>query len=213
MVKNRGWRDAGPLVVAFSSYVLFAAGFVDWTAGWSAAARHLVPIIGLLAMVALFAAQRMAGGRLGSPVLAALIAISGTNAVLSLAVTPFFPPEFAVPIAQLVMPSLADGAGFSNILSSSLGIPSWVAVVLCGVTTLLSLIWAGRRVIGTRSWWLPGVILGTVAMLLSLYLWQGSSPNSESELMRAQVLRRLGHLSIADRIESAVPSDPALGLD
>jgi len=41
----------------------FAAGFVDWTAGWCAAARHLVPVVPLAAAVALLAATKLAEHR------------------------------------------------------------------------------------------------------------------------------------------------------
>ena len=212
MVKSRGWRDVGPLLIAVVMYVIFAAGFVDWTAGWCAAARHLVPILGLLAVPALFAAKLLAEHRLGSVVVVILVAISGANAVLSLALTPYFPPEFAAPLAQLVLPSLTDGAGFSNLLSSALGTSPWITAVLCGVFALLTLALAANRLIGRMSWWLPVVFVATVAFLLSAYWWQGSSPSTEIELMRAQVLRRLGHAAIAERIEgpllSAARLDP-----
>jgi hypothetical protein len=212
MVKNRGWRDAGPLLVALATYVFFAAGFVDWTAGWCAAARHLVPIIGLLAVLALFAATLLTKYQLGSVVVAILIAISGTHAVLSLALTPYFPPEFTAPFAQLVLPSLVDGAGFANLVSSGLGTAPWIVAVFSGGAVLLALVWAGGRLWGTTSLWMPTAFIATVALLLSAYWWQGSSPKNEIELMRAQVLRRLGHAVIADRIESslssAVTTDP-----
>jgi hypothetical protein len=45
LVERRGWRDAGPILTATVAYVFFAAGFVDWPAGWCASARHLVPIL------------------------------------------------------------------------------------------------------------------------------------------------------------------------
>jgi hypothetical protein len=206
MVKSRGWRDAGPLLIAVVIYVFFAAGFVDWTAGWCAAARHLVPILGLLAVPALIAAKLFAEHRLGSVVVVILVAISGTNAVLSLALTPYFPPEFAAPFAQLVLPSLADGAGFSNLLSSGLGVSPRIVVVLSGVIALLVLGWATGRLIGKLSWSLPAFFLATVASILSVYWWQGSSPSTEIELMRAQVLRRLGHAAIVERIEGPLLS-------
>jgi hypothetical protein len=201
MVKSRGWRDVGPLLIAVVIYVIFAAGFVDWTAGWCAAARHLVPVLGLLAVPALFAAKLLVENRLGSVVVVILVAVSGVNAVLSLVLTPYFPPEFAAPLAQLVLPSLTDGAGFSNLLSSALGTSPWITAILCGVVALLTLGLAANRLIGRMSWRLPVVFVATVAFLLSVYWWQGSSPSTENELMRAQVLRRLGHAAIAERIE------------
>jgi len=44
----------------------------------------------------------------------------------------------------------------------------------------------------------------TVTVLLLSYSWQSSAPRAETELMRSQVLRRLGHASVADQIERSV---------
>jgi hypothetical protein len=213
MVKSRGWRDTGPLLIAVVAYVLFAAGFVDWTAGWCAAARHLVPILGLLAVPALFAAKMLAEHHLGLVVVAILVAASGTNAVLSLALTPYFPPEFTAPLAQLVLPSLVEGAGFSNLLSSGLGTSPWIVVIISGVIALLTLGWATSRLVDQRSWRLAGIFLANTVFLLSFYWWQGSSPSNTTELMRAQVLRRLGHAGLADRLEASLLSSTTHGPD
>lgn len=91
MVRSRGWRDAGPILAAIAAYVFFAAGFVDWTAGWCAAARHLVPIVPLAVVVALYAAKRLVKHRWGAMIVVMLIVVSGANAVLTIALTPFFP--------------------------------------------------------------------------------------------------------------------------
>jgi hypothetical protein len=131
MVRRNGWRDAGPILAATAAYVLFAAGFVDWPAGWCAAARHLVPILPLAVAAALFAATKISERRWGAAIVVALIAISGANALLTIALTPYFPPEFGAPLAQLVLPSLMDGAGFSNLLSSGIGIAPVVVSSSC----------------------------------------------------------------------------------
>ncbi len=201
MVRSNRWRDAGPILIAAVSYVLFAAGFVDWTAGWCAAARHLVPILPLVVVVALFAATQLAERRWGALIVVVLISISGVNAVLTIVLTPFFPPEFGAPLAQLVLPSLADGVGFSNVLTSALGITPSAAVALTLIIVVAALIWAAGRMIRVRAWWLPAISLVTVAVLLLTYSWQGFAPTIETEFMRSQVLRRLGHTEVADRIE------------
>jgi hypothetical protein len=206
MVRSRGWRDAGPILTATATYVFFAAGFVDWTAGWCAAARHLVPIVPLAVVVALYAATRLAKHRFGAVIVVILIAVSGTNAVLTIVLTPFFPPEFGAPLAQLVVPSLADGAGFSNLVSSGIGIAPLIVVNLIGVILLAALIWATGRLVRDRRIWLPAISLTTVAVLLLIYSWQGSAPKAETEIMRSQVLRRLGHTVVADRIEDSLLS-------
>ena len=213
MVRSRGWRDAGPILTATAVYVFFAAGFVDWTAGWCAAARHLVPIIPLAAVVALFAAAKLAERRWGAVIVVVLIAVSGANAVLTIALTPFFPTEFGAPLAQFVLPSLADGAGFSNLLSSASGVAPVTIVVLTGVIAIAALIWATRKLLRDRERWQPVVALTTVAVLLLLYSWQGSAPSAETEMLRAQMLRRLGHAAVADRVDGALISNEAPARD
>jgi len=204
MVQKRGWRDAGPILTATTAYILFAAGFVDWTAGWCAAARHLVPIVPLATAVSLFAAAKLSERRSGAAIVVILITISGTNALLTIVLTPYFPPEFSAPLAQLVLPSLVDGAAFPNILSSATGAAPIAVVILVGVIVMAALIWATGNLAGDRRTWLPAVSLMTVAILLLIYSWQGSPREVDTEFMRAQVLRRLGHCAAADRIEESI---------
>ena len=201
-----GGAMPAPSLTATAAYVLFASGFVDWPAGWCAAARHLVPIVPLAAVVALFGATKLATHRWGAVIVVILIVISGSNALLTIALTPYFPPEFGAPLAQLVLPSLADGAGFQNLLSSAIGMSPVVAVILVGVTVIAALIWAARHLVRDRKTRLLAISLTTVAVLLLVYSWQGSAPTAETELMRSQVLRRLGHTAVSDRIEDALLS-------
>jgi len=213
MVQKRGWHDAGPILTATTAYILFAAGFVDWTAGWCAAARHLVPVVPLAAAVALLAATKLAEHRWGAAIVVILITISGTNALLTIALTPYFPPEFGAPLAQLVLPSLADGAGFSNLLSAGIGIAPPLVVILIGVILVAALIWATGHLVQGRKTWLPAISLTTVALLLLIYSWQGSAPKPETEIMRSQTLRRLGHTAVADRIEDSLLSAATPAVD
>jgi hypothetical protein len=208
MIRNRR-RGAGPIVIASVVYIVFASAFVDWQAGWCAAARHLVPIVPLLTAGALMAAVKLGERRSGAIIVTILIAVSGTNAVLTIVLTPFFPPEFGSPLAQLVLPSLADGAGFANLLSSGAAMNRSAAVLCTALTALAALVWAGGRLVRNRSRWLPLVSISTVAVLLLVYSWQGASPRAETELMRAQVLRRLDHPAIADRIEGSLVTQEA----
>jgi hypothetical protein len=210
MVKDRGWRDSGPILCAFVAYVLFAAGFVDWTAGWCAAARHLVPIIPLVTVVALTAASELAERRKGAVIVAVLVAISGINTVLTIVLTPFFPPEFNAPFAQLVMPSLSDGAGFANLLSATTGAAPIAVCIVVGVVAVAALMWATWRLVGTRTMWLPVVSVMTIVAALLGNWWGGTTRSTEVELMRVQVLRRLGHSSIADTIEKPLMNTAGL---
>jgi hypothetical protein len=204
LVRDRGWRDAGPILGGSIVYVVFAAGFVDWQAGWCAAARHLVPVVPLVIVAALVEAVRLAENRWGAMMVVVLIAISGTNAGLTIVLTPFFPPEFGAPLAQLVLPSLVEGAGFSNLLTESFDVAPAGVVILTVAVSSVALIWASMTVVRRRKWWVPGLYLVSLGAILSTYAWQGSGPATETELMRAQVLRRLGHSAAADRVENSL---------
>ncbi len=201
LARDRGLRDAGPLAAAMAIYVLFAAGFVDWTAGWCASARHLVPMVPLALMIALAAATQLARRPWGAALVAVLIAASAINTMLTVVLTPFFPPEFSSPLAQLVLPSLADGAAFANILSTVLGVQPILVAVLTGLAVTAGAAWATINLARDRQWWLPLVSFATAATVIALLLWQGSAPSRTSEIMRAEVLRRLGHTAIADQID------------
>lgn len=209
VARKRGLRDVGPAVVATIAYILFAAGFVDWTAGWCAAARHLVPVLPIMLVFALSATTELVENRWGSMIVVALVAASGLNAVLTIALTPFFPPEFGSPLAQLVLPSLADGAGFSNVASSVSGVSQAVVAVLVGAAALVVLTRALGNLQPEGGWRCPAISLTTVALLLLVYSWQGSAPPSESEMVRSQMLRRLGHEVAADRLEEALSGETA----
>lgn len=209
LVRRFGWRDAGPILIGVLGYVFFAASFVDWPAGWCAAARHLVPIIPMLTAIASFAAVRLVRRFWGGVAIVILIAASGTNTWLTIALTPFFPPQFGAPLAELVLPSLSDGAASANVLSSLSGVPSLWVVILVGLVVNGALIWASIRLIGDRRWWPAAVAAATSVVLLSVYAWQGSAPRTETELMRAQMMRRLNHHEVADRIEEAIVSAAA----
>jgi len=213
MVRKNGWRDAGPILAAAAAYVLFAAGFADWPAGWCAAARHLVPVLPLAVAVALFAATKMSEHCWGAAIVVALIAISGANALLTIALTPYFPPEFGAPLAQLVLPSLMDGAGFPNLLSSGIGIAPVVVVILVGVMLVTALIWATGRLLREPIIWRSAIALTTVVVLLLIYGWQGLKSTTDSEYMRSQLLRRLGHATVADQIEESVLDAEISGSD
>jgi hypothetical protein len=206
MVRRRGFRDVTPLTVAIIVYVLFAAGFVDWEAGWCAAARHLVPIVPLLAIPVLFALVNLGTGRWWNSFVAVLIALSGVNAALCIALTPFFPPQFTSPLAQLVLPSLKDSAGLHNIVSATIGLSPIYVVIAIGAATVAALAWASSLVLRLPKRWLIAVFAATVAAQLLWLSWHGASPSPEVEFMRAQVLRRLGDNEVADRIEGSLIS-------
>ena len=206
LVEKRGWRDAGPILAAVMAYAIFASGFVDWPAGWCAAARHVLPIVPIATITAFFASRNLLERRWGAAIVVVLISISAANALLTIALTPFYPPEFGAPLAQLVLPSLADGAGFSNLLSSWLGIAPPAVAILTGVTVFALVLWSVGRLVRGGRLRLAAISLTTIVVLLLSYSWQGSAPTAETEVMRSQVLRRLGHDEVADRIDESLLS-------
>jgi hypothetical protein len=206
MVRQRGFRDVAPLAVAITTYVFFAAGFVDWEAGWCAAARHLVPIVPLLAIPVLYALVNLGTGWWWNSLGAVLIAFSGVNGTLCIALTPFFPPQFTSPLAQLVLPSLNDGVGLHNIVSAFTGLPPIYVVIGIIAATIAALGWASSLVLRLPKRWVAAVFAAAVAAQLLWLGWQGANPSSEVEFMRAQVLRRLGHTTVASQIRGSLIS-------
>jgi hypothetical protein len=81
-----------------------------------------------------------------------------------------------------------------------------VVVTLVGVIVTAALIWATGHLVRGQKIWQPAISLTTVAVLLLICAWQGYAPMPETELTRAQVLRRLGHTAVADRIEESLHS-------
>jgi len=187
MVRRRSFRDVAPLAVAITIYVFFAAGFVDWEAGWCAAARHLVPIVPLLAIPVLYALVNLGTGRWWNSLVAVLI-----------------PPQFTSPLAQLVLPSLMEGAGLHNIVSVFIGLPPIYVVIAIIAATIAALGWASSLVLRLPKRWVAAVFAAAVAAQLLWLGWQGANPSPEVEFIRAQVLRRLGHTAVASQIEGSL---------
>jgi len=207
MVRREGWRDVAPAVVAIAVYTLFAAGFTDWEAGWCAAARHLVPVVPLMTIFALSAAAILGARRWGRVVLVVLVALSGINTFLTIAVSPFFPPQFNVPLGQLVLPSIAEGVGFPNLLGSTFGTPNWMAVMAAGLGMSAALGWALMKMVPGRSRWIPLLVAATIAAQLVMLSWQGTRRSDEQELLRTYVLERIGSPETAQRIDQGIPNE------
>jgi hypothetical protein len=188
----------------------FAAGFVDWEAGWCAAARHLIPVVPLLAIPSLAAVVRIGRSVWGSVAVVLLVAVSGIHALLSTAVTPFFPPQFPTPLAQIVIPSFIDGAAAQNFVSNFTGIAAQPVISIMGVAVVMTLGWSMIRLVRDRTWWNHLVFAATISITLAGLAWQGSHPTAEEEFMRSQMLRRIGYPSIAEGIESGI-TFPSVG--
>lgn len=205
-LRYRGWRDAGPLVAAISVYVFFAAGFVDWEAGWCAAARHLMPVVPLVAMLTVFALDFLFKRTWTSCLAAVLIGISGAHTLLSIALTPFFPPQFENPLVNLVVPSLIDGALAPNLLSAVSGMTPQTTLLIISAAVIATLGWAVFHLAQFRRPWMPFLLAISTVIGASALAWQASNATADQEIMRAQMLRYLGHSSVADEIERNHPT-------
>ena len=209
MYRRRGWRDVAPLIAAIIVYVTFAAGFVDWQAGWCAAARHLVPMIPLLLIPTMVALATMAHHRSGLLVSTAVVALSATRSFLTVVVTPFFPPEFVNPLAQVVLPSLRDGVVAPTIVSATVGVPTEIVWVAAAALAATLLVWAlGAMKPGTTIW-IAVVMVLVITGQVAWWVWRSPPPDSRQESYRAQLLSGLGHLSDDARIESDLQSGAA----
>jgi hypothetical protein len=104
-------------------------------------------------------------------------------------------------LAQLVLPSLVDGAGLHNIMSAAIGVPAIAVVIAILVVTVAALGSASSRVLRMPRRWVAAVFAATIAAQLLWLGWRGAATTTEVELMRAQVLQRLGYESLAERIE------------
>ncbi|MEE4273016.1 MAG: hypothetical protein V2I67_15185 [Thermoanaerobaculales bacterium] len=204
--RRRGWAESAPLAAASVVYVGFAAGFVDWQAGWGAASRHLVPLLPVL-LIPTFA---VLGELRHRPrlllVAAALAALSVARGLLTLIVTPFFPPEFDQPLRQLVLPSVMDGAAAPNLVTAMTGIPPTVVWSVVAAATVSLVAWAMVRI--GRNSAVPVVTVVVIFFVgqLGWLTWRSTNRDPELELYRSQVLERLGHFAAAQR---AVPGPHA----
>ena len=206
MHRRRGWRDAAPLTAAVVVYVAFAAGFVDWQAGWCAAARHLVPVIPLFVIPTVVAMAAMVRSRPGLFVLAGVVALSATRSFLTVVVTPFFPPEFANPLAQIVLPSLREGAAAPNLVSSTVGLPAGFVWLAAAALAAALLVWALAALKPGTTTWIAIIVALVITSQVAWWVWRSPPPDPRLENYRAQLLTGLGHIDVAARIESDLRS-------
>jgi len=146
----------------------------------------------------------LAEHRIGRFIVVVLVARSATRAVLSIALIPFLPPEFSRPLAQLVVPSLIDGAAFQNVLTSSFGLSEMLAVACLGTVTVTALGWALMRLFSIRARWTLSLFAATITVQILLFGWQASRPGTDEEILRARFLRRIGHEDVAEKISVEV---------
>ena len=193
LARRSGSRAVLPLITATLAYFGFAAGFVDWQAGWCAAARHLTPVIPVLLIPVLTAAAAARRSPAWSGLVAALAAISVARVGLTVVLTPFFPPEFSHPLTQLVVPSLAQGFAAPTVISAVLGWPSLAIWLSLAALLAAGLGWAATRLAheGTRWLWLVTAV--ALVGQLTWFVVQGRHVPPGLEGYRRQVLSGLGH--------------------
>lgn len=186
-------RSAWPFVALTALYVFFAAGFVDWQAGWSAAARHLLPLV-LVSIYPLAAGvEDLAGRRRWRWLLLPLVALSLTGAVLSIGLSPFFPEHFSSPLGQLVLPMLSQGFAAPTLAASAALEARPAALAVTVLVAFVATSWGVMTLVGARRAWLPAVLFGLSVGWAGL-LWSTAPPLAyDVEQARSQVLDRVGY--------------------
>jgi hypothetical protein len=171
-----------------------AAGFVDWQAGWSAAARHLLPGFCVSLVPLVIGLHALASHARWSWIAPLLIGASLAGAWLSVALTPFFPEHFSAPLSQLVLPSLLSGHAAPTLFSAAGSSGGWMVVCAAGLVALVLVFWGTVQLAG-----IPASRFRVLALLVggaALYVCAISlaeSPNEEQIQMQAEVLRRIGY--------------------
>jgi hypothetical protein len=184
-----------PFVALTIVYAFFAGGFVDWMAGWSAAARHLIPWMLLLVFPVASGIEYVSNQPRVRWLLVPLVALSLVGALLSLSFSPWFPEHYASPFGQLVLPMLAQGFAAPTLFASAdlaarpfalAGTVLFVtAATVYAVTTLVQT--DKPRVL------VPAAMVAVIALQIAL-LWTAASPlTHEEQKVQSQVLERLGY--------------------
>ncbi|MEE8169177.1 MAG: hypothetical protein V3T70_01390 [Phycisphaerae bacterium] len=206
VMARRCRRDFWPLLLMTLGFLFFTAGFVDWQGGWSAAARHFTPALPLLAFAIVEAIEVMRRRLWSSVIVTALAGMSACGALLSVAVTPFFPETFTAPLSQAAMRSLADGAALPNLLTQVLSVPPVWAFGLIAVGVLAAVAFALVRVLSVRrgAVWIPAVLVVAALSYAAAIEANAKAPTPRQEVTRARfVLWRLGYIDLAKKVDEA----------
>jgi hypothetical protein len=188
-----------PFIALGIIYLLFASGFSDWQAGWSAAARHLVPCIMIFIFPLAHAVHFMTFGQNKNRglvwLLLCCVALSFTGSFLSLSLSPFFPEHFSSPLGQLVLPAMADGYFAPTLLSGTDLSYRVIIIGLLAFTIFTSVSWAMNGLLPTiKLKFVVPVTLILVAFLYAGLIWNLAQPLAEDQRqMRLDVLEGLGY--------------------
>lgn len=206
---KRDRLDVAVSVIAVAAYVTFGAGFVDWEGGWGAAARHLVPVLFLLILplgVGLEAMLQRTWSAVGAAV---LVGWSLGAAVLSVAVTPYFPELFTNPLAQVTLRSLRQGAAMRNVLSDHFGVTPLSVFLLFAVAVVAVAGGAFLILLSPNVRRAPAVaaLVATLAFQPLILTLMAPSPTPKDEWARAELLRRIGYDEIGRSILVTLPQE------
>ncbi len=198
MEKQKKWSSI-PYITLVVFYIWFAAGFSDWQAGWSAAARHLIPVV--MIMIFPFAkgldylSRRDPKKIYINFFLLCITVISFAGIYLSVSVSPFFPEHFSSPLGQLVLPALAEGFYSSTILSGQdIFLRGYALCLVVGIG-FVSVLYAFSQYFRPFKSLvvLPFSFVSITITYLSL-LWMTAKPLTEEEWnVRNDVLRHIGY--------------------
>jgi hypothetical protein len=191
--------DGWPLVVGLVAAVAIAGGFTDWTAGWCSAARHLLPALPLFVIAALDGIRFLEGFVWGRGLVGALVGASVIRAWATAAVTPLLPPEFRDPLAQVTVPTLADGIAAPTWAATALSLPAisvWIAV---GLVAVAGVAVAVHRLAGRAA---VVALLVACSLQLGQLAWSAAHRPPELDPLRVRLLERVGVIPPSDRQSS-----------
>lgn len=198
LARRRG-RAALALSLLALAHLLWIAAFVDWRAGDSFSARHLLPLIPFWAigLGALFAERDTLAPRVRSILLTTGVAFFTYSLVATwapVATFPYAPLGFTVPLAELSLPLLGRGV-LAPSLASWAGLPAIAVLVLFAglvAALLLWLLWqlrpggvVRRPVVSLLARTLSGLAGGA---LLALLLLGAGRPDLTRASLRDSVL-------------------------
>jgi hypothetical protein len=194
MEKSRRY-SALPFVAITVVYAVFAGGFVDWMAGWSAAARHLIPWMLLLVFPVAAGVEYVSTRPRGRWLLVPLVALSLVGALLSLSFTPWFPEHYASPFGQLVLPMLAKGFAAPTLAASADLAARPIALAGTALFIFAATVYALTALVQTdKPKALLPVAMGGVVILQIALLWATAAPlTHEEQKVQSQILERLGY--------------------
>lgn len=188
-----------PYLALALMYIWFASGFSDWQAGWSAAARHLLPCILVFifpfahGFVYFFPENKR--NRSSTLILLCATSFALTTTFLSVSLSPFFPEHFSSPIGQLVLPAMVEGYFAPTLLYSETSSMRGYAILFLGFLCFAAVSFSLIRILGPFKIQilLPAALI-IISLLYAAVIWSLSRPlTAEEWQVRGDVLRHIGY--------------------